>query len=78
MSQSSESNLRAEAWRPVEGGGGWLVLMDATTGFRSPRLVLSEQDSFFLTESAKGLFPRDKFKVITDNNKRFLVRLPAS
>jgi hypothetical protein len=65
------------AWKPVEAGSGWLVLMDAPS-FKAPRLIVSEQDEFFVKETARSFYPGDVFKIIEDTvlRKRFLVRLP--
>ena len=70
----------AKAWQAVAGQEGWLVLMEHANGFKSPRLVISDQDEYFLKETARGLWPKDKFKVIQDGatKKRFFVRLPAT
>jgi len=76
VARETESNLRAEAWRAVEGQEGWLVLMDAP-GFKSPRLVLSKQDEYFLKQVARSLFPADQIRVIADGGKKYLVRKPA-
>ena len=68
------------AWQPVASGDGWLVLMEHGNGFKSPRLVLSDQDAYFLKETGRGLWPKDKFKVIEDEatKKKFFVRLPVA
>lgn len=76
MAEKTESNLRPEAWGAVDGQPGWLVLLDAPA-FRSPRLLASKQDGFFVKQVAKSLYPGDTLKVITDGAKRYLVRKPA-
>jgi len=76
VAEKTESNLRPEAWGSVDGQPGWLVLMDAP-GFKTPRLVLSKQDEYFLRQVAKSLYPNDTLKVIADGAKKYLVRKPA-
>lgn len=81
MSDDQDPMQHPKAWQSVAGQeGGWLVLMDRGDGYRSPRLVVSEQDAYFLKETARGLWPKDKFKVIEDEKtkRKFLVRLPAT
>lgn len=70
---------RPGAWKPVAGEDDWLVLMEHSDGFKTPRLVVSDQDEFFLKQTARALFPRDKLRTITDERtkKKFFVRKPA-
>lgn len=65
------------AWRVIDSYPNWYVLLDHATGYRTPRLVLSDQDEFFLREAVKHEFPRDELKTVADGKQKLLVRKPA-
>lgn len=78
--QGRDPMSHPKAWQSVAGQPGWFVLMDHVGGYRNPRLVRSDQDEYFIRETARGLFPGDKFKTITDDKtkKKFFVRQPKA
>lgn len=72
-----EDYLSPEAWAAVDGMPGWLVLMDHAHGYRQARLVVSDVDKHFLVQSVRTLYPGERVEVVSDDQRRYLIRQPV-
>lgn len=66
----------ARAWRAfpreLPGLSGSRVLLDVATG--KPRQLVSKQDTFFVVQAVRELYPRDDLSEVTVGGKRYLAR----
>lgn len=76
MPVHEETGVEPKYWKPVDGFPGWLILMDFHTGGKSPRLILSDQDRYFLLEVTRGQYPGEELRVVEHEQKKYLARKP--
>lgn len=75
-SDATDPVANPKLWAEVEDAPGWLLLLEAAGETTTPRLVVNDQDAYFLKATVKGLWPGKKVKFLLDQatGRKYLLR----
>lgn len=68
MRDDTDPVARPDAWAELSDAAGWLILMEP--GGTVPRVVVSDQDEYFIKASVRAAFPGKKVRTVMNGKTR--------